>query len=300
MSDVFALSDPWVTTESCAECYPNGATAAEAQYPMYLALNKVQQETQTADGAGLGHGSGSVESAVYSFMKWKHPEINFMSWKVDAADSVGDKRGAALFVTTVGTCSTPDQFGGYTTSACEAGDNVLQIRSENQIQVDGYSKMQVFVPSSSVTVSNVRTHSSKQYVAEPMAVNQPYYTDRQYVITDLPDFMHGLWGVKTPNEDKHSDPTDQEWLCFDISHRAIVYVLYDRRATDRPSWLKSGFKDQDIATVGHTDSGMGFLETYYATRDPGTVCLGGNDAPGVGSNYLVLVGPMHDLSQHPT
>ena len=34
--------------------------------------------------------------------------------------------------------------------------------------------------------------------------------------------------------------------------------------------------------------------------DPGRVCLGGNDAPGVGANYLVLVGPMVDLSLAPS
>ena len=42
------------------------------------------------------------------------------------------------------------------------------------------------------------------------------------------------------------------------------------------------------------------LPTDYATFDPGTVCLGGNDAPGIGSTYLVLAGPMHDMSQHPS
>ena len=62
-----------------------------------------------------------------------------------------------------------------------------------------------------------------------------YYTDRQYVILNLPDYMKGLWGVKTPNDDKHSDPTDLEYLCFDISHKAVVYVLYDTRASDRPT-----------------------------------------------------------------
>lgn len=50
--------------------------------------------------------------------------------------------------------------------------------------------------------------------------------------------------------------------------------MYDRRAQDRPTWLKSGFTDQDIAVVSHTDSNGGFMETYYQTFDPGEVCLG--------------------------
>ena len=43
--------------------------------------------------------------------------------------------------------------------------------------------------------------------------------------------MHGLWGVKTANDDKDSDPTDLQFICFDISHKAVVYILYDTRAT---------------------------------------------------------------------
>ena len=34
-------------------------------------------------------------------------------------------------------------------------------------------------------------------------------------------------------------------------------MLYDRTAHDRPTWLKSGFTDQDIAVVGHTDANLG-------------------------------------------
>ena len=40
--------------------------------------------------------------------------------------------------------------------------------------------------------------------------------------SDLPDYMHGLWGIKTPNDDKHSDAHDLEFPCFDISHKAVV------------------------------------------------------------------------------
>ena len=150
----------------------------------------------------------------------------------------------------------------------------------------------------------VRTHRLKYPfrvladVAEPVGIGQPYYTDRQYTISSLPNFMKGLWGVKTPNDDKNSDPNDRNWLCFDISSRAAVYVLYDSRAMDYPTWLKDDFEDQDITTVGHTDSNMGYFELFYSIRDPGTVCLGGNNGPNVGSNYLVMVGPMVNLEEH--
>ena len=124
------------------------------------------------------------------------------------------------------------------------------------------SSVDVFQETSQVHVSNVRTHSDKDYVAGPVRLGETYYTDRAYIITGLPDFLHGLEGVQTPNNDKHSDPADLQWLCFDVSQRAAVYVLYDRRVEDSggtpPDWLTRGFNNEHIATVSHTDSNMGF------------------------------------------
>jgi hypothetical protein len=79
----------------------------------------------------------------------------------------------------------------------------------------------------------------------------------------------GLYGIKTPNNDKHSPSTDEHWLCFDLNVKAAVYVLYDRRATDQPRWLKDDFKDQDISAVSHTDKNMGYFEMYYSIRSVG-------------------------------
>ena len=39
----------------------------------------------------------------------------------------------------------------------------------------------------------------------------------------------------------------------------------------------------------------GYFELFSSVRDPGSVCLGGNSAPGAGANYLVLVGPMVNM-----
>ena len=66
-----------------------------------------------------------------------------------------------------------------------------------------FSSLDVFQETSQVQVSNVRTHSSNDYVAGPVRLGETYYTDRSYIITGLPDFLHGLEGVQTPNNDKH-------------------------------------------------------------------------------------------------
>ena len=125
------------------------------------------------------------------------------------------------------------------------------------------------MPANEVSIMNVATHSTRSYEAAPITIGQPFYTDRMYALTELPDFLTGLMGIKTACDDKHSDPTDLEFLCFDINDRAAVYVLYDKRASDRPTWLKSEFSDQHIATVDdNSDVGLGGLYEIYCEVPP--------------------------------
>ena len=287
-------------------------------YPKYLAL--------ATEGEGdHGHGLAGTNRVVHSWMDYVRPGLYYSAWRTVDSGKMGDQHGKALFMDVAYGCdheSGANQLG----VGEDANDRCtnLMIRSENQHYVEGFSSFQVFVPVSKVRINNVVAHSDREYVAGPIGVDHPYYTDRQYMFTELPDFLRGLWGVHTPNDDKNSDASDVNFLCFDITTRATVYILYDKRATDEPTWLKDGFRDQNIATVAHTvsaaapfaspseastklaqDVNMGGFEIYYSVRDPGTVCIGGNAAPHIGylgntdhSNYLVLVGPMVDLTMH--
>eukprot|EP01045_Picozoa_sp_COSAG04_P029262 COSAG04_NODE_4764_length_1904_cov_1.449307_3_plen_329_part_01 len=146
-------------------------------------------------------------------------------------------------------------------------------------------------------VSNVVTHSTRcddgaGYEAEIFATATPYYCDRDYVMTSIPDFLVGATVIKTSNSDKRSDPNDAEWICFDIDTDQTVYILYDQRVEDgaEPAWLTSGFADQHVAVAEHTDTNMGFFEVWYANYAAGTVCTGGNNAPGIGSHYIIVSG----------
>ena len=147
------------------------------------------------------------------------------------------------------------------------------------------------------SVSNVVTHSTRcdggaGYAPSYFRTGNPYYCDRSYVMTAVPDFLNGNVVIMTSNSDKRSDPTDTEWICFDIDQSQTVYVLYDSRATDgsEPGWLVAGFADQHVEVAEHTDTNMGFFEVWYAEMPAGTVCTGGNDAPGIGSHYILLSG----------
>merc|ERR1712096_194813 len=131
------------------------------------------------------------------------------------------------------------------------------------------------------------------YTLAETQVGTEFYCDRNYVFTTVPDFLQGTILIQTANNDKRSDPNNSEFLCFDIATDATVYLLYDSRVEDgsEPGWMTSMFVGQHMSVAEVTDSGMGTMEVWvYYTDGPETVCLGGNDAPGIGSNYIVAIG----------
>jgi hypothetical protein len=160
-----------------------------------------------------------------------------------------------------------------------------------------------------ISVTDVRCHSKVGiYRVVPMHVGQKYYIDREYVVSGLPDFLTGVQVIQTANGDPDpaADPNDLEWLCFEISQPATVYVLYDSRATSYPDWLASQFTNTHVAAVESTDSNMGTFNIFYETLPNGRHCLGGNGGGdnGVGtgaeSNYIVMVGTPVDMTCHPS
>ena len=106
--------------------------------------------------------------------------------------------------------------------------------------------------------------------------------------------------IRTANSDKRSDPEDEEFLCFTLTAPSTVYVLYDSRATDgmEPGWLTRDFADEHLEVAEVDDASMGTMELHFADKPAGRVCIGGNNADGVGSNYMVAVGPVVDHSDH--
>ena len=214
------LQHAGIEATDCNEC--------TGEFPYYLALT----------GSG-GHGPLSSTAVFSSFMAWKHPDIPYTAYSstIDPSGNQGNMPGRALFISKNNACGNQGQWGdagagghGALNNGCSGADNAIRIRSETQAEnLDGWAWIYVFVPAHEVTITNVVTHSSANYVAAPVALYQPYYVDRMYAITSIPDFLRGLHGIRTANNDKHSDPTDLEWLCFDIEKRAAVYVLYVRQ-----------------------------------------------------------------------
>jgi hypothetical protein len=117
-----------------------------------------------------------------------------------------------------------------------------------------------------------------------------YYTDRTYTMTSVPGSYVGMDMIKTPNDDRNLT-TASDYLTFELSSDAIVYVAYDSRATSLPNWM-SGFSNTGDRIYTSLSS-QPYLEVYSkAYYDGDCVKLGANKAPGFSgdtvSNYIVF------------
>jgi hypothetical protein len=149
-------------------------------------------------------------------------------------------------------------------------------------------------------ITNVVSQSTRcQYTVSTINVGDTYYCDRSYTFVSVPSFLQGAEHIRTANDDKHSPSSNPAFLCFDLRVASTVYVLYDSRVQNghEPGWLLAAHDQHQTATLEVTDSSMGTFEVWYSDHSAGTVCIGGNEAPGVGSNYLVAVVPR--IAAHP-
>lgn len=141
-----------------------------------------------------------------------------------------------------------------------------------------------------------------------LAPGAGYYTDRAYEIVSVPPELAGLAMIKTPNDDRdlaipenylRFPHPEAEALLPEAVEPVSVYVAYDRRATDYPLWLTSGFEKTDLI-IETSLSTQGYLEVWEmmdagaAAAEETCIRLGANRAPeaagAVLSNYIVIYG----------
>ncbi len=126
------------------------------------------------------------------------------------------------------------------------------------------------------------------YCSSYVDVGDQYYTDREYTITELPEPLKNCLWIKTQNSDKYL--TDDDYIQFQLTRDATIYIAYDNRASAVPHWLLSGF-EQTGYTIQSSDDESTF--NIWKGRFPaGDVTLGANSATGaegVQTNYIVLI-----------
>jgi len=143
-------------------------------------------------------------------------------------------------------------------------------------------------------ISDIVASTPNAYETANLQGGDHYYTDRtdngRHVLVDVPDSVSCSQWIKTANNDKNvADPSH---LGFTLAQDASVFVGYDTRATGEPSWLATGFTPStDIIDIADPSPSQEFriLRRDFAA---GPVTLGGNEAPGAGSNYVVFARPL--------
>ncbi len=149
-------------------------------------------------------------------------------------------------------------------------------------------------PNVTPLISNIVASTANPYQTAELRGGDHYYTDRneagRHLLVDIPPAHLCSEWIKTANNDKNV--ADPNHLSFNVSQAASVFIGYDSRATGEPAWLASAFTPlADVLDVADPDTTQEFV---LLRRDfaPGPVTLGGNLAPGAGSNYVVFARPL--------
>ncbi len=136
----------------------------------------------------------------------------------------------------------------------------------------------------------VQARSQRRYVMVPGGLKagaQPY-SDRRYVLKEVPVALQGLDFIQTANEDDGSHGA--AWLRFEALAPVRVHVALDSRGSS-PSWLRKDFeKTGAVLRADHWT-----FDLYSRDYPAGIIELGGNTDDGkVGGkgNYLVVLEPL--------
>lgn len=136
-------------------------------------------------------------------------------------------------------------------------------------------------------VTNVAAASGDTYPVESLQEGTRTFIDRSYTVTSMPTGFAGQPFIRTANDDKWA--TVPDFLRFELTAGATVYVAYDSRAQALPAWLAEGGWTETGDLLGTSDVER---RLYRKSFPAGLVVLGGNAmAPMLGaeSNYNVVV-----------
>jgi hypothetical protein len=140
-----------------------------------------------------------------------------------------------------------------------------------------------------VTLDSVSTGETYALVTAKPGVAA--YIDRDYLITALSPNLQGATLIQGANADKMV--TTEDYLQFDVSEAATLYVCYSAAAAELPAWLTDGGWVRSEETCDVADGDIPARVVYQKAVAAGRITLGGNHAPPATdrhySNYLVLV-----------
>lgn len=164
--------------------------------------------------------------------------------------------------------------------------NNIRDRSPNRNVIETNTTFQYYYDVSPGSI--VLGLSKDNYELAYLNIGDKYYIDRNYTITTIPEEMNGYLWIKTANDDRNK--MEENFLTFQLSEKAKIYIAYDCRALNYPNWLVNDF--YRIGKHIGVSEYVGKLDLWEKECDPGIITLSGNIAEGtqgVESMYVVLI-----------
>jgi hypothetical chaperone protein len=135
--------------------------------------------------------------------------------------------------------------------------------------------------------------SGRQYEPVVWRARMRCYTDRNYQIINLPLALSGLWGVRPADLDYDSEA--DRLLRFKLDRPGRVYVIYQAKANQLPTWLRGFTREETLQVDIETPGGLYPFFVYSRDFPAGSFAIGGAHAKGYAGvvflNYLVAVRP---------
>jgi M6 family metalloprotease-like protein len=136
-------------------------------------------------------------------------------------------------------------------------------------------------------ITDLYVSSGSQYrIVKPLHDKSFAYIDNEYTYNNVPNALQGATYLRTANVDKFNTYSNFLFIASPLS--LTVYVAYDDRYSQKPSWL-SEFHDSGI----NVNIGSAIHSLYRKCYSPGppSILLGENYVPGEGdfNMYTVIV-----------
>jgi hypothetical protein len=136
----------------------------------------------------------------------------------------------------------------------------------------------------------IRSDLRDNYEPYEFRIGAQPYLDYPYTLSRIPVDLSALPALRLAQADKAVESA--EFLHFNLSRAARVYVAYDADARHTPDWL-SDFEQQPLTVEIDQIGTPRLLNVYAREYAAGPVTLGGNRSIGSAGNifmhYLVIV-----------
>lgn len=150
--------------------------------------------------------------------------------------------------------------------------------AENQI--DGVARKPLSV------VHSIKTVSRRPYEEAVLEHGTRAFTDRGYLITDIPELLEGETFVRSANDD--ADQALGTGITLDLRYPSTVFLADDSRGEKLPEWARGNFQATDMTLSMETPYSI-----YQANYPAGLAEFGPNrqGVAGRKGNYILIIQP---------